>query len=651
MAELDPIELNVSGVRDLVTSKTNKVLEGASADVEGLAGDYEDELSLDLSDEELLDLKKHWEAKYAGYEGKIRSKQLKNLAYYLGKQAEGTPLVSDTPIASNLLFQAEETFLPAALSKNPDPVVYSDNSDEGNKLADDVKVMLQFHADQLVLRRKLAMMVRQWSIYHLGVLKYGWNEKINDVSVEVRKIQDFIFDPDGFVDAYGDFESYVGERITISASRLVDLFPKHKEYITILADGKMGTDLTYTEWWTDEYCFFTLKDKVLDKHKNEFFNYAKKETDQFGMPTMAPAKNHFAAAKKPYTFLSVFSLGEQPHDVTGLIEQNIPQQNRITRRTQQIDDNISRANNSDIFSEDNFNQETAKQAAGARKKGNPILIPSGRPIAEAMTTLETNPVSDSAFKSLEVDKQDLLSIFGTEGITSQPANEDTTARGMILNQQYDNSRIGGGIGDAIEQVAENTFNWLTQLYYVYYDEPHFAAVMGQLKATEYVTLSSQNFDRQLIVSVSPDSMKPKDEITIANQATELFQMKAIGPKTLLTMLNFPNPDESAADGVLYAIDPQAYLQMNFPELAQQLQQMQQQQMQMQQMAQQQQLQQEGQQGQQQLQQKAQGAQQDLQNKGAAHEQKMKQNDEVHGQKMGQNEEMASAALRNVKLPK
>ncbi len=73
-----------------------------------------------------------------------------------------------------------------------------------------------------------------------------------------------------------------------------------------------------------------------------------------------------------------------------------------------------------------------------------------------------------------------------------------------------------------------------------------------------------------------------------NLAQALFDKGAIGPKTLLTMLDFPDPDSSAADGVLYKIDPMAYFQVNFPEefAAMQQSQMQQAQLQMQQQAQQ-----------------------------------------------------------------
>jgi hypothetical protein len=92
---------------------------------------------------------------------------------------------------------------------------------------------------------------------------------------------------------------------------------------------------------------------VLDKHKNEYFNYpepvqgvdGEPDIDEEGEPRMTSVRNHFASPKKPYVFLSIFSLQERPHDITGLIEQNIPNQNKVSRRTEQIDINVSKSNN------------------------------------------------------------------------------------------------------------------------------------------------------------------------------------------------------------------------------------------------------------------------------------------------------------------
>jgi hypothetical protein len=252
--------------------------------------------------------------------------------------------------------------------------------------------------------------------------------------------------------------------------------------------------------------------------------------------------------------------------MTGNIEQNIPNQNLIARRTEQLDFNISRSNNSDAFSANNFDQETAKQAANALKRGNPVLVPSGGPIADAIVRIAPPSMPDAVFAELETNKNNLRSSWGIQGITAEPEDEDQTARGQILNQQNDSTRIGGGIGSSIEQVADAIFNWMVQLYYVYYDNDHFAAILGNAKAVEYVTLSNQKMDRQLIVSVSPDSMKPKDDITNINLAQALYDKGAIGPKTLLKMVDFPNPDEAAADGALWLADKMAYIRINFPEV-------------------------------------------------------------------------------------
>lgn len=611
----DPFEVNIQGVTDLVQSDTNKIPTGANESPEGQSGERIDALSLDMTDAELLKIRDELEKNYAPYESKIKTVWDENLKSYLGKNKDGQWLDPSGPTAANLQFEAEETFLASALSKNPEPVVWADNTPEGNAIAKSVKTMLAFHADQLVLRRKLALMVRQWSIRHLGVLKHGWNQveditdgtDIGDIETSNRKIQDFVFDPKGYVDAYGNFIGWLGERIEVDAGKLAGMFPTHKDYILEQVEQKEGTKVTYTEWWSEDntFTFYTFNEVVLDKHKNQYFNYPEQAIDPVtGQPAMSPGeviideetgeevmtegepimttkKNHFSQPQKPYTFLSVFSLQEQPHDITGLIEQNIANQRKITNRSSQIDYNVEASNNGYAFSEDNFTEETAKQASIARRKGNPILIPSGGTIDKAIMPLPAQDLPSGIFAELEITKNDLRSSWGIQGITAEPEDEDQTARGMILNQGHDTTRIGGGIGDAIEQVADNVFNWWVQMYHVFYDEEHFAAVMGNAKAVEYVQLSNQMLSLPLVVSVSPDSLKPKDEATEINLAQALFDKGAIGPKTLLKLLDFPDPDESAADGVLYQLDPMAYMMLNFPDFAAQLQQAQQQQQMMQ----------------------------------------------------------------------
>ena len=659
MSDLDPFALNIAGVDDLISSDTNKLRTKGSIDVEGKVGEEIDVLDLPMSDEKLLKLRNEWEEAYAPYESKVAIPiRARNLRSYLGRNAQGEVPGDDEIVAANLQFESEETFLPAATAQDPSPFVFAANDEQGNKLAETVQTMLQFHVQQLNLRRKIAVMVRQWSINHLGVLKPGWNKDIKDVDIENRRIQDFIFDPEGFVDVYGDFSSWLGERIYVTAEKLTELFPKKTADIILEVDGKMGTRVCYTEWWNDDYTFCTFKRLVLDKSKNQYFNYEKQqdqEPDPLTGQTSPVKRNHFAIPKKPYIFLSVFSLQERPHDITGLIEQSIPDQRRLSQRADQINNNISQSNNGLLFSEDNFNQETGKQAYDAlTKKGHGgVLVPSsekGAGAQGAVVRLDAPAFPEAAFNEVEMVENHIKNRWGTQGISSQPAKPDETARGMTLNQQRDTSRIGGGIGDIIEQsVAKPACDWLVQLYHVFYDEPHFGAVLGSGTAKQYVELQVQDIDQQLIVGITANSMQPKDQISEGNQAMTLAQGGFIGPKTLLETLNFPDPDDAASDGAFWTYSQKtdggmAYIQLNFPELGQKLQQMQAQQQQAAQQQQQAQAQQEAQGVQQQQAQQGQAAQQQMAQKESAHQQQMQHGEQAHQQKLEQSKEMASAAL-------
>ena len=547
--QVDPFSLNIIGVSDLVGSPVNKSSDNLYAQ-EGILGDEIDELELDMSDEELLTLKQGYEEKYAPYEGKISPRTKQNKAYLIGTQKQ-TGLNTKT-VPSNLLFEATATFVPQALAKNPEPVVFSDNTEEGKQSSNDVKTVLQFLAMTLGLRKKLSLMVWHWSIYFTAIIKYGWDKETNQISAQVRKPKNFLLDPDGFVDEFGDFQGWLGERIQSTAQELFDLFPNAKEYVSTRVGGKMGTQVVRTEWWTDKFSFTTYEQQVLDKHKNEFFNYENGKT------------NHFAIPKKPYTFLSVFSLQEQPHDFTNLLEQNIANQDRINERDKQIEKNLAHANNSLLMDDKAFTSETAHQGADALEQGDPILGPKG-----SVERLPAPALPNGVLESQQVDKDTLRSIYGTQGLTAQQPDENTTARGMILNQSHDSSRIGGGMGDSLETVASNFFNWMLQMTYVFYDEKHYAAIMGNASAVEYVGLMMVGHQRQYVVTVSPNSMQPKDELTQFNQVMQQWGEKAIDPIGFFKGINDPDPMNSAERLVMWTTNPQLYAQTFFPNQQQQ----------------------------------------------------------------------------------
>lgn len=559
---MDAFDQNILGATSLVGDDTNKVK--SSTDIEeGIDSEYEDLLELPMEDEDLLALRDEWESKSNGYYPKIKARQQRNKTYLKGKQRNLTSN-EDRVVSKNLLFEATATFVPASLAENPEPVVFSDNTNEGKAASNDLKTMLQYHVDVLGLRQKLGVMVWQWGEYFIGAIKHGWEpikdpitgEDKGDITTELRKPQNLVLDPDGYVDEFGDFQGWLGDRIEKKAEWFIEKYPKHKDYITLKVNDKLGTRITATEWWTDEYCFTTFQDIVLDKHKNEFFNYEE------GKP------NHFAKPKKPYTFLSVFSLQEEPYDFTNLIEQNIPNQDRINDRDEQITKNLASGNNAVAISGQSFNVENADQAVQTFYQEGFLLIPDGN--MDAVKRIPASPLPNGIMEAQESDMNSLRQIYGTSGLI--PSNNPKEAvRNNILDTEHDSSRNGGGVGDRIEITAKNIFNWWTQLYAVLYDAPHYGAIMGNAAAVEYVQLSAQNLQRKFVVSVAPNSMKPKDETAQVSQALQLAQEGFLDPINLFKALNDPDPVNTAKMVTLFRTNPMLYMQTFFPEQAQQMQ--------------------------------------------------------------------------------
>lgn len=554
----DPFSMNVAGVQNLISSEENKTAVDTDSSE---AGEPIDIYELDLSEEELLKLEQDWKSKSSAYSAKIKTRQDKNKKYYLGMDIDG----GVSPVGSNVIFESEETFIPQALAQNPEPVVWSDNTDVGKGESNKIKTMLQYHADILALRRILGVTLRHWSVYFIGIAKHGWDKKQNDITLDVRNPRNFILDPEGYIDVKGNYVGdFLGEKINSTAKDLLDLYPDKKDIILEKVESKLGTKVTRIEWWTNEYCFTTFNGEVLDKHKNEFFNYPQEEIgldeNNEDIKTSTPGINHFANPIMPYTFLSVFTFQEAPHDVTNLIEQNIANQDRIVDRDLQIDKNLRSGNNSLLVDPTFADQETAREIAKAIEGGDPVLVdPKG------VSRMPASPLPNGILQSLEIDKDTLRSTFGVQGLSPERQTGNTTARGMILNQSHDATRIGGGVGSALEQMADTIFNWWLQMYYVFYDENHYGAVLGNGAAVDYVEMNMSNPNRHFVVSVMPDSMKPKDEITEQNQAIELANSGWLDPINLYKRLNDADPMNTAKMAAMWKINPQQYMMTYFPE--------------------------------------------------------------------------------------
>lgn len=552
--------------------KTNKA-EGYTENTNPLPID---EYESTMDEREIIELVAQWKRSYGVYYEEIKKSQDLAFNYWVGKHRsdDGKTVSRDyQQQVDNLIFEAIETFLPIATRANPEPVVSADPSDQGQKLANDIKIALAHEADTQKLRRKLARMTRSWTLNKLGALKVTWDTTTKSIKTDVVNVKKLILDKDGYVDDGGRFiGEYIGEKKQCTAERLSIMFPKKKAYIMAKCKGKMGTKMEYTEWWyrgTD--VFYTHEEEVLGKYKNPNWNYDG-ETEEPDPETgelhtvLVQGTNHLKEPTFPYVFLSVFSVGVQPHDETSLILQNIPIQDRINRRYSQIDDNVKSMNNGLVVSGRSFTEDQAAQAAAALRRGTAIRVPDGN-VTDAVQRFPAEGLPADVFKSLEDDRNELRNIFGTSGSTPQGTEQQKTVRGKIMVTQMDSSRIGGGVTECIEQVADTVYNLWVQMMFVYYDEEHFISTAGSVAGVELISLKNSDFPglKTLTVTVKEGSLVPKDPLTQRNEALDLWSANAIDPLTFYRRLDFANPTEATQQLILWQmvqkgqIPPQAYL--------------------------------------------------------------------------------------------
>lgn len=540
---------------------------------EGVVSDKLPELTLDKPNKDLIKLAKDWEKIWVHSSAKTKWEEQgkENEEYWLGKHFD-IPTVSrgnkrNRPMMDNVIFEALETYLPQATRRNPDPLIMlhpSEEDEQGNArepafepYVSKVKARLADLADENKLRLKLKKATRFWAVYLLGVAKMGWDFDRDIPIVQIVRPKKILLDPEAIIDEDGYSGTRIGEYRKMQAGklkRIIESDPsagseKAIKKIDFITKGEDATEVQFIEWWTQEFFFWKLDNTILLKKKNLHWNYdgeeeveGEPEIDEFGeeQPTTELQEtkgiNHFTVPKMPYIFLTVYNLGKQPMDDTSLIGQNLAIQDVINKRNRQIDKNVDSMNGGMVVSlaRSGLTKAQATGVTEALRRGGTVVIPDGTP-RDAVDRMTAPGLPADVFNHLVDSRNRLRDIFGTSGSSPAGISSEDTVRGKIINKTLDTDRIGGGVSEYLEQFSDDIYNWIVQLLYVYDDDFQFIEGARPPKIS---------------VSVKEGSLLPKDSTTIANQAIELANANKMSTIDLYKRLEYPNPEELAANSWL-----------------------------------------------------------------------------------------------------
>ncbi len=558
----------------------NKVTDvGPQGTGSGGGDEVQEEYKSKYSPLEAKGMRAQFKARYSVYYSDVEKKQKLAYDYWLGKQkVDPLETIDGYATVDNQIFPALETFLPIANRANPDPVVQANGDPEGVELSKNIKNALVDWADKQKLRMKLKKGTRNWALSLVGVWQMSYNVLTDEIDCEVVKVKDLYLDPDGHWDESMLFTGdWIGRKKKLSAGTLKGMFPKAEAAIVAQSAGNMSKKLDCEEWWykgTDIFWF--IGDECVGTYKNPNWNYdgEMKRTDpdtqeEISVPIIG--RNHkFGrnAPQFPYIGLVIFNTDEGPHDETSLIIQNIPMQDVVNKRFRQIDKNADSQNNGALASGTSFTKEQAAEASTFLRKGGTVWVPTGD-VNGAWKRDAAPQLPADIFQQLNDAREEVRNSFGTSGSTAQGVQQEDTVRGKIMVNQADSSRIGGGVTESIEQVADTIYNFVIQFMYVYYDEPHFVSAMGQNGAAETISIRNSDFTQDVSVTVKDGSLIPKDPLTERNEAMDLWTAQAIGLPELYSRLDFADPMESAKQTLTWQMVAEGKLppQVLFPDFA------------------------------------------------------------------------------------
>jgi hypothetical protein len=545
---------NWQGVDSLFSGVNDSPYNGESA-----KDSLQPVLSLDLEDDKLIELSNGWSNSYRQYYGEIKKRADNNYKYWTGDQYESRTM--DSRGQDNLVFESTETLLPLISRQNPEPLVIGETGEIGDFIAKCTSRILEKKADETRLKSKIKTATRQWAIYYLGCFKMGWDKDTNDMYYQIVHPERLILDRNGFFDG-GEFKGkYIGEEKTETAEVLSTMFPEHADYIAARVKNELGTSLTYHEWWTNEFVFWRLDNVILSKSKNPYWNGSTKRPTMDDMGVAGeeeiPGVNHFASPKMPYSFLSVFSTGKQPHDETSLIEQTISLQDIVNKRLRQIDKNADETNNSWVFSSD-FSQDQGKMALNALRNGGAIIATTQN-IGESVQRLQAPQLASFVYQDLIDKREQIYNIMGVRGSMAQGILSERTVRGKIEIKGQDVDRLSL-IVEQIEQFVDHLFNLAVQTIYVFYTPEDVARTLGAEDGARYLQLLKEGPSRRLTVSVKEGSMIPQDPLMRRNEAMDLWNAKALSLESLYNRLDFADPKDEAKKTLQEQLTPDMTLQ-------------------------------------------------------------------------------------------
>ena len=529
------------------------------------AGDQEELLKLTMTDMELatkIDADIHSATEL--YQS-MKTIQDSNEQYYLGSQLDKKRFNWELPTAENLLYMVTETMISIITGKRKEPIVMpARGNDESRELAQKTQQFLAWKWNDQDMKIKFEDWVRQAILSRIGVFKLRFDINRDDFEIQNLRPQQVMIDPEA-TDEYN--ARFIIEYRKDTLGDLNEMFPEAKGKLKKAFGTKLGTQITYVEYWTNEYVVWKVDKIILSKKKNPNWNWD--EDDRKGSLKKLKKRwiektknekldnillNFFNEPRKPYVIVSLKNLGKDIYADTSDFEQGKVIQDIINRRKRQIDKAAVKGMGREVISGSVLTKSEAKKLMA--NPNAPLWLKDGK-ASDAVTHISPPPMSPIIFDDLQESKQALDNVMGIHGGSRGERGPQETATGRTILKEGDLGRVELSVR-RLDKKLELLYGWMLQMTKVFYTDQHYVKILGGEGATQYLNYSGDDIEDGQEVIVKTEFTV--DKATQRENALQRLQAGLSDPLTMYEDLDTPNPKERARRLVIYNVDPKLYVQ-------------------------------------------------------------------------------------------
>lgn len=590
-----------------------------------------DPLRLDLKEEDLIrviNAKIKAANDFYKNELKLSERRKKNFDYLLGDQIDETRLkYYQAKYVDNVIYEAEGTIKPIALSRLPDLLVKPGNpSDESKRLAEDLTKLVNSDIRRRENRRILSLGFKHLPIYFISCLKAIWDPQLGDngdYRFKVVHPDNLVVDHTAATNKSEDME-FIAEATEMSVKEVTMKFPKkEKDFLEELKfteedkgdEKRMASKVKIWEvwftWWNSaedditgekkwqriEGVIWKYKNCVLAKMRNPYWDWQGKKRlfryelgektepeegelalslfeEQENLTENIYFYNFFSDPAKPYYFMGYDQWGQHPIDVTSRVEQVLLMQDNINKRGKQITEINDRAKGKHVFSTDSGLKKDDIEKLDFDNPDQDILIEGDIGNVHQYISSEAAPVQ--LYQEQESERQKAFAKMGTHSTTrgERKPGPSETATGHQLLRESDYGRIDDLTEETINPAAEWMAKWAMQFIKLFYRKEHLRKLLGQDGEVVFTKITQDSVEDGQEVIVAASGV---DKIERKTEAYERAKMEKTDPLTFFIDTDASDPIGRTEKLLIYQMSPELYyqkyvLKRDIPAMGQALQQ-------------------------------------------------------------------------------